>query len=62
VAEDVFDDLLSEVRCNGVTKLIHRHDVLIDLEGQIYTAEAERGRDRKGRGRERGKRKEGRGV
>ena len=56
------DDVLSEVRCNGVTKLIHRHDVFIDLEGQVYTAEAEieRGRDRKGR--ERGeveRRKEG---
>ena len=43
MAEDVLHHLLSEVRCNGVPKLIHRHHILINLEGQVHAAEARDG-------------------
>ena len=36
-------DLLSEVRCNGVTKLINRYYILINLECQVHTAETDIG-------------------
>ena len=39
MTEDMVHHVLSQVRCNRVAKLVHRHYVFINLEGQVNTAE-----------------------
>ena len=47
MTDDVIHNSWSQVWSNGVPKLVHRHNILIDLEGQIDTAETEtRGEER----------------